>query len=291
MSTNFPTSLDVLTNPTSTDPVTSPSHSTQHANANDSIEALEAKVGVNSSEVTTTHDYKLSGVTGSDKAVSKTGVETLTNKTIASFYQDAGQTKLMTTPDTASDTLAAIAATQALTNKTLTSTTNNVAAKSLHSATTVVDVSAATAPTAGQVLKATSGTAATWQTLPTSTVVVKNGVTTYDLTTASGTQTIAHGLGATPTYVKLIAVCISADYGDGSFNSNGSYNGTTNACVWTNGASPSLVGNSATAAIALYRTATAYQTGVVTVDGTNITITWTKTSTPTGTAHILWEAM
>lgn len=53
------------------------------------------------------------------------GTVTLTNKTlttpiIASFYQDAGKTKLMTTPNTASDTLCAIAATQTLTNKTLT---------------------------------------------------------------------------------------------------------------------------------------------------------------------------
>lgn len=58
--------------------------------------------------------------------VSLTGVETLTNKTltapvVASIYQDAGKTKLMTLPDTASDTLAAIAATQTLTNKSLTS--------------------------------------------------------------------------------------------------------------------------------------------------------------------------
>ena len=80
MSTSFPTSLDVLTNPTSTDPLSSPSHSTQHINSNDAIEAIEAKVGVDSSAVTTSHDYKLSGVTGSDKAVSLTGIETLTNK-------------------------------------------------------------------------------------------------------------------------------------------------------------------------------------------------------------------
>lgn len=50
-------------------------------------------------------------------------VDTLTNKTlttpvIASMYQDAGKTKLLTVPDTASDTLAAIAAAQTLTNKT-----------------------------------------------------------------------------------------------------------------------------------------------------------------------------
>jgi len=46
--------------------------------------------------------------------------KTLTTPVVASFYQDAGKTKLMTTPNTASDTLAAIAATQTMTNKTLT---------------------------------------------------------------------------------------------------------------------------------------------------------------------------
>ena len=51
MATNFPTSLDNLTNPTSSDALNNPSHAGQHANANDAIEALEAKVGVNSSAV------------------------------------------------------------------------------------------------------------------------------------------------------------------------------------------------------------------------------------------------
>src|SRR5574343_668948 len=82
MATNFPSSLDSLTNPTSTNKLDLVSHSSQHINANDAIEALEAKVGADGSAVTTSHDYKLSGVTGSDKAASKTGVETLTNKTL-----------------------------------------------------------------------------------------------------------------------------------------------------------------------------------------------------------------
>lgn len=77
MATDFPTSLDSLTNPNSTDGQNSPSHSTQHANANDAIEALETKVGINSSAVTTTHDYKLSSVTASAKAVSTTGNQTI----------------------------------------------------------------------------------------------------------------------------------------------------------------------------------------------------------------------
>lgn len=47
--TNFPTSLDTLTNPASTDSVSTVSHSSQHANANDAVEALEAKVGITAS--------------------------------------------------------------------------------------------------------------------------------------------------------------------------------------------------------------------------------------------------
>lgn len=62
MATNFPTSLDALTNPSSGDALSSPSHSAQHTNANDAIEALQAKVGINSSAVTTSLDYKTAGI-------------------------------------------------------------------------------------------------------------------------------------------------------------------------------------------------------------------------------------
>jgi hypothetical protein len=59
MAINFPGSLDNFTNPTSASPINSPSHADQHANANDAIEALEAKVGVDNSTVITSHDYKI----------------------------------------------------------------------------------------------------------------------------------------------------------------------------------------------------------------------------------------
>ena len=59
MATNFPTSLDNLTNPAGSDPVNNPSHATQHANINDAIEVLEEKVGVNNSAVTTSLDYRV----------------------------------------------------------------------------------------------------------------------------------------------------------------------------------------------------------------------------------------
>ncbi len=59
MATSFPTSLDTLTNPTGSNTLNSPSHAGQHADANDAIEALQAKVGVNGSAVTTSLDYKV----------------------------------------------------------------------------------------------------------------------------------------------------------------------------------------------------------------------------------------
>jgi len=62
MSTNFPVGLDSLTNPSAGDPMTNPSHSSQHANANDAIEALEAKVGITSSADTDSLDYKINNI-------------------------------------------------------------------------------------------------------------------------------------------------------------------------------------------------------------------------------------
>ena len=59
MATNFPASLDAFTNPSSNSSVANPSHAEQHADANDAIEALQAKVGADNSAVTTTLDYRV----------------------------------------------------------------------------------------------------------------------------------------------------------------------------------------------------------------------------------------
>lgn len=86
MSTNFPGSLDTSTTIPAESASTplSTNHVTAHQNIQDAIEAIEAKVGADSSATTTSHDYKLGEVTGSDKAVSKTASQTLTNKTLTS---------------------------------------------------------------------------------------------------------------------------------------------------------------------------------------------------------------
>lgn len=60
MSTSvFPGALDPYTNPTATNPTNSPSLSAGQTLQNDSLVAIEAKVGVNNSAVTTSLDYLL----------------------------------------------------------------------------------------------------------------------------------------------------------------------------------------------------------------------------------------
>jgi len=66
MAITFPTTLDTLTDPTASDKLNSVTvpHATQHADLNNIVEALEAKVGVNDSAVTTSLDYIVKGATG-----------------------------------------------------------------------------------------------------------------------------------------------------------------------------------------------------------------------------------
>lgn len=68
----------------------------------------------------------------------------------------------------------------------VTGSNTSASANALESATTTVNVSSATAPTSGQVLTATSGTAATWQTPSTlsSPLTTKGDVYTYSSTDA-----------------------------------------------------------------------------------------------------------
>jgi hypothetical protein len=65
MPTNFPTSVDNFTNPTANDSLNLPSHSTQHANANDAIEAIETympAILLNSTTITTTNTVTLDNI-------------------------------------------------------------------------------------------------------------------------------------------------------------------------------------------------------------------------------------
>lgn len=121
MATNFPTGLDSLTNPTPTDTLSNPSHSDQHANANDAIEALEAKVGVNGSAVTSTIDYFINNT-----AATKAGTETLTNKTISLANNTVTMTLAQLNTAVTDADVAGLTTAQTLTNKTIALGSNTV---------------------------------------------------------------------------------------------------------------------------------------------------------------------
>lgn len=86
-------------------------HPEEHNDVASNVEALKAKVGADGSAVTTSHDYKLSEVTTTDKAVGKTATQTLTNKTLTApkiasggFIADANGNEQIEMTTTASAT-------------------------------------------------------------------------------------------------------------------------------------------------------------------------------------------
>ena len=108
--------------------------------------------------------------TADESIMTETAVQVVANKTLLSSnsYLDGTNTHIITTPNlTGADKFATLAGGQALTNKTITHPSNNVISRELwvNSGFGAVSTYASAVPTSGQVLQATSGTTATWQTL------------------------------------------------------------------------------------------------------------------------------
>lgn len=125
---------------------------------------------------------------------------------------------------------------------------------------------------------------------PNVALTFNSGQTTYDTSTASGTQTIAHGLNGTPNRIKLTGYQSNGGLGV----TTGTYDGITNHCVASSYFSAAQYNNNSDSYAIYFRMSVsgteASQTGVVTVNATNISIAWTKLNSPTGTALIFWEA-
>lgn len=167
-------------------------HAAQHANANDAIEALEAKVGADSSAVTTSHDYKLSGVSSTDKAASLAGTETLTNKTLTSptlttpVVSSISNTGTLTLP-TSTDTLVGRDTTDTLTNKSIDGDTN-----------TITDINASTSLKTGTAVPVANG--GTGQTTQTAGFDALSPTTTKgDIIVDDGTNAVRVAVGADNT--------------------------------------------------------------------------------------------
>ena len=117
---------------------------------------------------------------------------------------------------------------------------------------------------------------------------LSTGITTHDIST-TGTQTIAHGLGKTPTMVNITNLCKLYSTLTQSF---GTYDGSTANVVY-NQNDVTFYDTYGTTGYIIYiyhANGGEYSRASVAVDATNITLTWTKNSSPTGTANILWEA-
>jgi len=103
MATTFPTTLDQLLNPTGTDSVQLVSHAAQHSNANDAIEALEAKLGVDNSTNTETIDYKVRDL------ISKIYTNEMAQDAIASALAAGTHTNITVNYDDVANSLSLVA--------------------------------------------------------------------------------------------------------------------------------------------------------------------------------------
>ena len=115
-----------------------------------------------------------------------------------------------------------------------------------------------------------------------------SGAATKNLADASTTQNIAHGLGATPSLVLIIA----------TFGSNSGLTSAYGIIRAGTGvsASNSFMGGNGGQTLAEFDLNTSNatnvsQNAVLTSDATNIILTWTKEGSPTGTANLVWFAI
>lgn len=116
-----------------------------------------------------------------------------------------------------------------------------------------------------------------------------NGTTTKNAADASTTQTIAHGLGVAPKNVNIEGWIVNDSGATRALFAKTTYNGTTQSSLsmYETTGPAFTVGTTFTLNAA---NASDTQSGVVTVDATNISIAWTKTGSPSGTYTLLWEA-
>jgi hypothetical protein len=85
MASNYPTSIDTFTNPSAGASLSSPSHSTQHGDANDAIEALEAKLGIGSSAASAASEGAVLKANGSGTTTyAKNGLWFVKSQTVGS---------------------------------------------------------------------------------------------------------------------------------------------------------------------------------------------------------------
>ena len=304
MATTFPTSLQDLdaSRGATGNPLNSPNHITHHTTEDDTIEALQTKVGVDSSAVATSLDYLVKNTSSSnpghkhtlangatDVTASAAEVNILDGATLSVTelnYVDGVTSAIQTQIDTKAPSTAPTFATS-ITGSYLTASEMLITDASKN----IVSAPVATYPSLTELTYLKGVTSAIQTQLNAAVSSFKNGTTTKDLSDASTTQNIAHGGGAIP---KKVRITFSDEVTNNTIINNSAvlvYNGTTSSTIGFYYNGTGYIDLASGGNVTLHnQTAAAYQTGVVTFDATNIIITWTKTNSPTGTVRILWEA-
>jgi hypothetical protein len=254
----YPSILTTYTNPQSTDRLNSPSHSGIETAQNGGLSQVEAVIGVEGA----------SSVIGSLQYLIKSPASTGGGHVQGAAFGGTGQTTF-----TKGDILVAPSA--------------SVLSKLTVGSNNQIIVADSSLPN-GLGWRAPSSVLST-------VVVYKNGATTHDIAT-TGTQNIAHGLGTTPKTIKIRAIIETGDASGGTAQSDGLYNGTTTSTIYRETPAGTVVGyalgTDTTNVIYLPFNAasSAISNATVTMDATNIILTWAKTGSPTGTAYVSWEA-
>lgn len=115
-------------------------------------------------------------------------------------------------------------------------------------------------------------------------------ISTRNLSTPSGSETIPHLLGKKPAFVRADANLAT---GNAIGHSRGAYDGTTQNYAqlgWVNTGSSGASSQGTNSIIQLYGDSGSNgQIASITVDATNINVTWTKVGAGSGSFGVLWE--
>jgi hypothetical protein len=124
-----------------------------------------------------------------------------------------------------------------------------------------------------------------------SNIPYASGVVSKDISSTS-TTSITHGLGITPTRVKITFFNNSATTGNWS-HSTGTYDGTSYNCIfgYSDPGTGASVSSSTSIIGRFHANSSQYnETTVSVLTDKLITLAWSKSGSPTGTIPFLWEA-
>lgn len=116
-----------------------------------------------------------------------------------------------------------------------------------------------------------------------------SGIDEFGVASSPANELIAHGLGKVPTKVKITGLYKTAS-GSVVCISVGLYNGTSASVIYNNNLGTTIKAAGKIAKAYYSDVIPDYAEATITVDATNITLSWTKTGSPSGVITILWEA-